>query len=572
MSEATPGAIQDSERLDAFGVATPLVSRNPLDWFRIFGPGAVIASLTIGAGELIFSSRGGALFGYRLLWFFALILLCKWALVFASARHIVLTGAHPFQRWMDLPGPRGWLPLVFFFLALLCFPIWVCFHAGTVGTLLSWLAGSEGLMHGAAHLLWGIGVLCFVLLLIFTGGYARLERLQIAITILMVVAVAFSLAWLNPDWLELAKGFFWPRLFEYPPWVSAYPDIAARPVWVETVTYVGVIGGSGYDYLAYASYLRDKGWGQAGGGIADASLLEAMAKDPTHPNRRWVRACLIDCTLSFLAVLVFTVVFVACGAIVLGPQHKVPSGTNLLALQAEFVTPIYAWLEWVYFAGAFLAMFGTLYGTIEVAPTMIRELIAAANVGQTFCLPISTSAPDAQPGRQDACPTFRTCSAPASQNKASQEASIARSRRWAVWWCGLGGLLLLAGNFAYTFVTEEKTPPGLVALLTPANLFTGVLACGVICLLNFWMEQRFLPRQLRMSRSLQALNLVGGVVFLFLGLKGYWDHGGWKPWAILAGTVAAGWVGAFSRKPAASFKFQVIKTPDMLDQNGESER
>ena len=89
-----------------------LFAANPLRWLAIFGPGAVIASLTIGVGELVFSARAGALFGYRLLWFFVLVLILKWALVFASARHIVLTEAHPFQRWMELPGPRGWLPLV----------------------------------------------------------------------------------------------------------------------------------------------------------------------------------------------------------------------------------------------------------------------------------------------------------------------------------------------------------------------------------------------------------------------------------------------------------------------------
>ena len=75
-----------------------LLSRNPLRWLAIFGPGAVIASLTIGAGELIFSSRAGALFGYRLLWFFLLVLVLKWVLVFGTARHMVLTGAHPFRR------------------------------------------------------------------------------------------------------------------------------------------------------------------------------------------------------------------------------------------------------------------------------------------------------------------------------------------------------------------------------------------------------------------------------------------------------------------------------------------
>ena len=138
---------------------------------------------------------------------------------------------------------------------------------------------------------------------------------------------------------------------------------------------MGVIGGSGYDYLAYVSYLRDKRWGQAGRAAATTAELEAIADDATHINRRWLRAVAVDSALSFLAVLVFSGVFVACGAVILGPQHKIPGGNNLLALQAEFVTPIYPWLRHVYFVGAFLTIFGTLYGTIEVAPTVLREAV-----------------------------------------------------------------------------------------------------------------------------------------------------------------------------------------------------
>ena len=90
-----------------------VTSRNPAAWRTIVGPGASIASLTIGSGELIFSSRGGALFGYQLLSLFLLVCVFKWALVFTTARHMILTAAHPLQRSMDLPGPRGWLPKVF---------------------------------------------------------------------------------------------------------------------------------------------------------------------------------------------------------------------------------------------------------------------------------------------------------------------------------------------------------------------------------------------------------------------------------------------------------------------------
>ena len=56
----------------------PRLPRSVVDWVRIFGPGAIIASLTIGTGELIFSTRGGAIFGYDILYVFAIISLLKW--------------------------------------------------------------------------------------------------------------------------------------------------------------------------------------------------------------------------------------------------------------------------------------------------------------------------------------------------------------------------------------------------------------------------------------------------------------------------------------------------------------
>ena len=485
-----------------------LRSRNPLAWLTIFGPGAVIASLTIGSGELIFSSRGGALFGYRLLFFFFMILAFKWVLVFASARHMVLTGAHPFERWMELPGPRGWFPTVFFLLAIYCFPIWVCFHAGTIGTLLSWLAGTEQSLHGGAHFLWGMLILGGVLVLVFAGGYAALERIQLVIVILMLICVMISLFLVKPDWLEFLKGLLIPQWLEYPDWAFTHKEIASRPVWVEMITYVGVIGGSGYDYLAYVSYLRDKRWGRAGSPTATAAELAERAKDSTHTDRRWLRAPLIDCTLSFAAVLLFTAVFVACGTVILGPQHKVPSGSNLLALQAEFVTPVYPWLKNVYFVGAFLTILGTLYGTIEVAPTVLREMINAIN------------------------PDLALRQAP-------------RLRRWSVMWVGFGGFVILVWSFVYNLVSGAEEPPGLIAILTPANLFTGVLACGFICLLNLWVDWRYLPQSLRMPWPLALLNVIAGIIFLALAFKAYWDYSGWAAFGILAATLALGWIAAW---------------------------
>ncbi len=98
-----------------------------------------------------------------------------------------------------------------------------------------------------------------------------------------------------------------------------------------------------------------------------------------------------------------------------------------------------------------------------------------------------------------------------------------RIKRITVVWCAVGAFAILSWLFAYQLSGGTDKPPLLLAILTPANLFTGVLGCGLFCLLNLWMDRRFLPETLRLPGWLWWLNLVSGLVFIALGLKGYWD-------------------------------------------------
>jgi Mn2+/Fe2+ NRAMP family transporter len=485
-------------------VPRALVSRNPLEWFRVFGPGAVIASLTIGTGELIFSSRGGAIFGYSILFLFTLVCLLKWTLAYSAARHMVISGVHPFERWMDLPiGPRGWLPILFFLLAAVAIPVWLSFHASVLGDLVAFLTGTKHYLGGATIHLWGCGLLFSVLLLSLAGGYSALERIQLFIVISMLVAMCFTLVLFRPDWIDLLLGFVVPQRFEYANWMLAderasVRKIVEQPVWAEVSLYVGVIGGAGYDYLAYTSYLRDKGWGNAGSSRAD---LDRYQPADDELMRQWVRAPLIDCTLSFAIVLIFTAVFVASGKLILGPAHQIPGDGAFLEHQAQFVTHLHPWLFPLYAVGAFLTMFGTLYGTLEVAPVIFREAALA-------------------------CPGNR-------------EVNSIQLRKLAIVWCTSIALVVLAISFVYQLRAGVDKPPGLTEVLKPVNLFTGVLACGLICLLNPWADRR-LPATLRMPLGLVALNVMGGVTFILLGLRGYWDYAGWWAIGVLLGTLALG--------------------------------
>ncbi|NCF92010.1 MAG: hypothetical protein GWQ05_13800 [Verrucomicrobiaceae bacterium] len=477
----------------------PLPSANSARWLTVFGPGAIIASLTIGSGELIFSSRGGALFGYHILSVFLAVCVLKWGLTFATARHLVLTGAHPFQRWMGLPGPRGWLPLVFLLLAIPAFPIFVSFHAGTLGTLAVALTEGSFSLQGAGYLIWALGILVVIGTLAFTGGYGRLEIVQIIVVALLLLSTVFAVFLIHPDWFAMLKGVITLPLTDYPDRVEQYPEGANRAVWVELTTYVGVVGGSGYDYLAYCAFLREKQWGNAG--------LNMITDDPTQTTsaRGWIRAPLIDCTISFAIVFLFSAVFVACGTEILATHEQIPKGDHLLTVQAKFVAVVSPWLKPLYYAGAILAMAGTLYGTIRVAPAILGELARAL-----------------LPHKRE---LWRS----------------SRLESLAVLWVCLGGVVVLGLKLATASSTQ---PPGLIALVTPANLFTGVFACGIICLLSAWADQQHLSSQLRPPLALTILNLMGGILFLFLGVKGYWDHSGIGAIAIFLGTVAAGLLAA----------------------------
>ncbi|MEZ6120263.1 MAG: Nramp family divalent metal transporter [Pirellulaceae bacterium] len=495
----------DSQRIAPLPAS--LASWNPLRWLTVFGPGAIIASLTIGTGELIFSSRGGAIFGYRILFLFLCISIAKWILVFTTARHMVLSGVHPLQRWMQLPGPAGWLPAVFLLFAVMCFPIWVSFHASVIGDLLASMTDTKTIGNGAVIHLWGAAVLAVVLLLANWGGYQALEKVQLSIVTVMLLSVCVALYLFGPNWWQLISSAVIPQSLNFPDWITsstrpAFQEIAQRGVWVEATLYVGVIGGGGYDYLAYTSYLRDKRWGAAAIDSNQTDFELARASDPEVRQRlrSWLRAPLVDCSLSFLVVFIFSGVFVASGHLILGPAHQVPGDGGFLEHQAQFVTRIHPWLYPLYVAGTLMAMLGTLYGTLEVAPTILREAATA----------------------------FRW-----------KRVSAQQLRRLSLAWCAAGAFLVLAVSFVYQLLTGEAKPAGLTALLIPANLFTGVLACGIICLLNPWMDRR-LANEFRLPILLVVANVVFGIAFFALGIKGYWDAHGWISLLILFGTIAVG--------------------------------
>ena len=78
----------------------------------VFGPAAMVASVSIGAGETIVVVRAGAWAGYGLLWLVVLSCVIKGGFVtYLLGRYTAISGEYIGHRLVRLPGPRGWLLL-----------------------------------------------------------------------------------------------------------------------------------------------------------------------------------------------------------------------------------------------------------------------------------------------------------------------------------------------------------------------------------------------------------------------------------------------------------------------------
>ncbi len=498
-------------------VAPPraLIRANPLLWLRFFGPGAIIASLTLGSGETLFASRGGTIFGYRILWVFLAVSFLKWVLAYSGMRHMILSGGHPMYRWSLIAGPRGWFTLFIFIIVLVCQPLWVSFLLGILGTACTWMFGVGNLYF------WATACAATAVVLLALGGYDFLEKAQMMILGVTGICIVLAMFYVGPDWLAAVKGAFLPQPLSYPDWLpEKLPQFRIRSVWVEVLVYVSAIGGSTSDYLGYASFLRDKKWGRSHTGLASPRQLREAAERPDHPTRIWLRAALIDTLVSFGALTVLSCCFAMLGTIILSPLQQVPEGTNLLNYQAAFLTALSPWLLPLYKIAIFLTFFGSIYGGPELFNRVFVEYL-------------------------DTLPRWRG------------RLPVRKIRVVAIAWFLGGGVAVLWASSLYPNLQ-------LVDIVTPAAIYTGVLTCGFYCLANAWMDRRFLPVTLRMPRWLFGANIASGLIFVAVGLKALWDYGQFRSYLTLAVLLVASII------LASRLKF-LQRVPDPSSSNGRTD-
>lgn len=170
-----------------------------------FGPGALVAAAFIGPGTVTACTLAGASFGFALVW----------ALVFAAFATIILQemtarlgilGGVGLGEALVAPGTPQVLKWASILLVLAALALGnAAYEAGNItgGALgLRAVTGGGDAAQRLAALLIGLGAAAALLF----GRYRALERLLIALVILMSLAFAGSMFLVRPDWAALLAG------------------------------------------------------------------------------------------------------------------------------------------------------------------------------------------------------------------------------------------------------------------------------------------------------------------------------------------------------------------------------
>lgn len=87
------------------GIPKPPKGGERLKWL---GPSFLWMLSAAGSGELLFTPRIAALYGYSLLWALLAAVILKWFINGEVGRFTVCTGATILEGFKQLPGPKNW--------------------------------------------------------------------------------------------------------------------------------------------------------------------------------------------------------------------------------------------------------------------------------------------------------------------------------------------------------------------------------------------------------------------------------------------------------------------------------
>lgn len=260
-----------------------------------------------GSGELLFTPRVGAMYGYTLLWAMIAAIALKWVINREIGRFAVCTGTSLIDGFRKLPGGGMWA-------------VWVILAPQVLvaSSALAGLAGSAAtaliLMLPGDVRLWMVVSLLASSTLVFIGRYRLIERTAVFLGVGLAMAAIAAAISVMPSAGDLAAGLR-----------PGFPDDAD---YAEILPWLGFMLSGAAGMVWYSYWIPAKGYGLSRARHADDDSPAPDAGELSHAQqeklRGWVAQMTLDNTVAVVGTFVIAGAFLILGTELLRPEGLVP--------------------------------------------------------------------------------------------------------------------------------------------------------------------------------------------------------------------------------------------------------
>jgi Mn2+/Fe2+ NRAMP family transporter len=356
----------------------------PTGWaiLALLGPGLVWASDLIGSGEVIITTRNGAILGTGVLWAILLGIFLKCWIGISGARYTVCTGEGMIDMFSRIPGPRNWVVWMVMVIQFMSAMIAIGSLASASGIFL------HSLVPIPAHIAgWIISIMA--LIVVWSGKFNILKMVMSSLVVLMFIGVIYVATVVFPPFSELCQGLLF-KIPKVPEWAVETAGVSQNP-WREILPLIGWAAGGFGSQVWYSYWVLGGGYGMANGKEygqpADLNELRNLNKNDAQKLKGWSRVVHVDASVAILITTILTVCFLIAGAGILRPQELAPQGAEVAVTLSKLFSSNWGRLGgFLFMLSGMVALSGTLMVQMAGWPRLIADTvrICIPKFGKTF--------------------------------------------------------------------------------------------------------------------------------------------------------------------------------------------
>lgn len=292
-----------------------------------------------GSGELLFTPRVAAQYGYTLLWAMLAAVMLKWFINREVGRFAVCTGVPVLDGYKKLGNWAVWLIVV---------PQLVVATASIAG-LASAAATALILFLPGDVRLWMIVSICSSTALVVWGRYKYVESTARILAVILAAASIVAAIAVFPSLDDLASGLV--------------PQLPENIKYGEILPWLGYMLSGAAGLMWYSYWVTSKGYGSAKSERAENEPVDVknLSVDERKRLKGWIGQMTLDTTVAVVGALIITLAFLILGAELLLPRGLVPEENQVAATLGTLLGGVFGVVGfWFMIVAVFIGFWDTV--------------------------------------------------------------------------------------------------------------------------------------------------------------------------------------------------------------------